>query len=220
MRNLISFSPPTHSIIHSSTSVLLVLSHSYNFSLSPPSSIKWLFSLTFLKNSKWGTVGFDIFCSLKLSTPYPLWYFPLTKDHFEMTSPLSFISSTHHSSFPTAVWIISTPCPRLLRHCSVKPSFKSQQKTKRWQKGKVLNQTVDLHGVLLTFFSDACLLSTLLTHPIAELHLVLPFENELWLVSLQVFITSSRTPVDHYPCLQGQPGLKRRVREMWGPAQK
>lgn len=152
MRNLISFSPPTHSIIHSSTSVLLVLSHSYNFSLSPPSSIKWLFSLTFLKNSKWGTVGFDIFCSLKLSTPYPLWYFPLTKDHFEMTSPLSFISSTHHSSFPTAVWIISTPCPRLLRHCSVKPSFKSQQKTKRWQKGKVLNQTVDLHGVLLTFF--------------------------------------------------------------------
>lgn len=38
--HLISFSVPTHSIIHSSTSVILILLHSYHFSLSPPPSIK------------------------------------------------------------------------------------------------------------------------------------------------------------------------------------
>lgn len=79
MWNLISFSPPhptyTHFIIHSSTSVILVLPHSYHFSLSPPSSIKPLLSSASLKYSKLGAVGIDIFCSFKQSAPLSVVFF-------------------------------------------------------------------------------------------------------------------------------------------------
>lgn len=67
VRNLNSFSPPTHFIIHSFVSAKFVLSRSYHFSLSPQSSIKQLLSPTTFKYSKQCTVTIDIFCPLKLS---------------------------------------------------------------------------------------------------------------------------------------------------------
>lgn len=44
VQNLIPFLSHAHSIMHSSTSVILILSHSHHFSLSPSSSIRLLLS--------------------------------------------------------------------------------------------------------------------------------------------------------------------------------
>lgn len=54
----------------------------------------------------------------------------------------------------------------------------------------------------LNLFSSAFPLSTSALNFVSSSH----SQQELWLVSLQVFITSSRGPVDHYPRLWGQPG--------------
>lgn len=131
-RNLISFSPPP--LILSFTAPPPSYSFSpihiiFHYHLCHPSSglsLSHIFKkLKVVYSRLWHFLFFETI------RPFPLWYFPLTKDHFETTPPLPFISSTHHSSFLTAVWITWTPCPCLLRHCSVKPSFKSQQKDQK-----------------------------------------------------------------------------------------